>query len=160
MVHVPWQALSWLWESTADGQKLWFLAETRKLPKEEARKAVLGHPPFDGARFWQWTCCRHPNYWGEWAAWSGLALAALPSALRHGSGALTRAGLVTMLALCSRFLYDCLMYWTGAEPAEHFSAKKRPEYKDYQCRVRVFWPFQLPFVDHGLMPGWPSSNVA
>ena len=41
------------------------------------------------------------------------------------------------------------MHWTGAEPAEYFSAFKRPAYRQYQRQTRVFWPFELPLVDHG-----------
>jgi len=128
---------AWLWESAADAQKLIFVEQTRQLPSAEAAKAVLGHPPYDTWRFGLWTRCRHPNYWGEWLAWSGLALAAVPSALRHSGGAggrLTTAALLSMLAIVSRFLYDCLNYWTGAEPAEHFSVRKRPAYAAYQVR--------------------------
>ena len=67
-----------------------------------------------------------------------------------------------MLAMLSRFLYDCLMYWTGAEPAEHFSVRKRPAYAAYQRSVRVFWPIELPgwLSDHGRVEGWPTSTRA
>lgn len=153
-------ALAWAWESLADGQKLLFVHQCRQMGKEAAAKAVLGHAPYDGAKYRLWTLCRHPNYFGEWLAWSGLALAAVPSALRHGGGGgglLTTAGLLAMLAITSRFLYDCLNYWTGAEPAEYFSARKRPAYAQYQRTVRAFWPCELPFIDHGRVAGWPAA---
>ena len=63
------------------------------------------------------------------------------------------------LFLVSRFFYDCLNHWTGAEPAEYFSCRKRKKYRDYQRTVRVFWPFELPIVDHGRMPGWPTGSL-
>lgn len=55
-----------------------------------------------------------------------------------------------------RLLYDCLVHWTGAGPAEHFSVKKRPSYSEYQSHVRCFFPFPLPFIDHHCLPGWPN----
>ena len=48
----------------------------------QLREACLGVPPFDGARFWLWTRCRHPNYFCEWLGWLGLCLAATPSLLQ------------------------------------------------------------------------------
>jgi steroid 5-alpha reductase family enzyme len=148
---------AWCWESIADGQKLYF----QKLAKKDkhAATACLGHPPFAGRAYCLWTLCRHPNYWGEWAAWNGLVLAALPSLLRLPScGAFGKSALGAVLVVLSRFMYDCLMHWTGAEPAEHFSAAKRAEYARYQKSTRVFWPIELPGVDHGRRAGWPRTE--
>lgn len=144
------------WESVADGQKILFEVRTRGTPDQHT--AVLGHPPFATSSYSLWTLCRHPNYFGEWMAWNGLALACLPS-LSKRTCPQTKLGLLVTLFVLSRFMYDCLLYWTGAEPAEHFSARKRPLYRLYQERTRVFWPVELvPFADHGRMRLWPGAN--
>lgn len=57
------------------------------------------------------------------------------------------------LYLVGRIFYDCLNYWTGAEPAEHFSFEKRPLHGAYQKQTRVFWPFEMMGVDHGREAG-------
>ena len=57
-----------------------------------------------------------------------------------------------------RFFYDCLLHWTGAEPAEHFSVLRRERYRDYQRSTRVLWPFEAPLVDHGRRENWPRAK--
>jgi steroid 5-alpha reductase family enzyme len=101
---------------------------------------------------------RHPNYFGEWVAWQGLIVAALPSLVRHAARWPVKLGLAVMMWALSRFLYDCLLHWTGAEPAEFYSHKKRRAYRDYQMHTRVFWPIELHFVDHGRRAGWPDRK--
>ena len=63
---------------------------------------------------------------------------------------------VTLL-LTMRFFYDCLVYWTGAAPAEQQSVRKRPLYRKYQDATPVFFPFWVPswLVHHHCVPGWP-----
>ena len=56
----------------------------------------------------------------------------------------------------SRIFYDCLVHWTGAGPAESFSAK-RPDYKKYQESTRCFFPFEMPFWNHFREAGWPHT---
>jgi len=147
--------LCWLWENVADGQKMAFLAECRK---SKSKTAVLGHEPFNGAEYNLWTLCRHPNYFGEWMAWNAFILMSLPSLMRLEESLVIKAGLGLTLWFTSRFFYDCLNYWTGAEPAEHFSVQKRELYKDYQKNTRVFFPFEMPFVDHCRVSGWPHAS--
>ena len=147
--------VAWCWESVADGQKLLFQA----LSKKDKHSAVLGYPPFAGRAYCLWALCRHPNYWGEWVAWNGLIVASIPSLLRlPGCSMLGKLALSAMLFVLSRFMYDCLMHWTGAEPAEHHSAKKRARYASYQKTTRCFWPVELPWVDHGRRSGWPCGE--
>mmetsp|Transcript_7538 Transcript_7538/g.9607 ORF Transcript_7538/g.9607 Transcript_7538/m.9607 type:complete len:89 (+) Transcript_7538:1052-1318(+) len=68
---------------------------------------------------------------------------------------LSKAGIILICFFCSRFFYDCLLYWTGSEPAEARSVKRRPEFKNYQAATRVFFPFPIWFFDHHKTPGWP-----
>ena len=67
-----------------------------------------------------WKFSRHPNYFGEWMAWNGLALAAIHPLIRFESAAWVKVGLLLMLILISTNLYYCLSEWTGAVPAEYF----------------------------------------
>ena len=46
------------------------------------------------------------------------------------------AGLIMM----SWAMYNCLVYYTGAKPAEYYTLQKRPEYAKYQKIVNVFFP--------------------
>eukprot|EP00933_Yihiella_yeosuensis_P059570 TRINITY_DN609_c4_g1_i1.p1 TRINITY_DN609_c4_g1~~TRINITY_DN609_c4_g1_i1.p1 ORF type:complete len:366 (+),score=48.64 TRINITY_DN609_c4_g1_i1:156-1100(+) len=140
----------------------------------------------DGKKYFLWRWCRHPNYFGEWCCWLSLSFATLPSLLRlllattvsegrknsssvpqlvAQESVVTVAFTALLLLLSSavvymipRVFYDCLVHWTGAGPAEHFSAPKRPEYKEYQKQVRCFFPFELPSVDHHRERGWPNNE--
>ena len=165
------------------------------------KSACLGVAPHDGGSSRSacvWTWCRHPNYFGEWSCWFGIVIAALPSllSLDLDSAALTaavdsaaasgeslslrialrrvvplRAVLGLALVYVLRMMYDCLVYWTGAAPAEHFSEKKRPMYRRYQRDTNCFWPKQLGGlvrcvtclcggVAHHRVPGWPDAVAA
>lgn len=184
---------AWAFENVADVQKLAFLSASKKAyrslpagPKRDALKsACLGVAPYDTKRYSLWTMCRHPNYFGEWCCWLGIVLASLPSLL-PGEGALDLSGgssafssfrldenvLRTILLLTAlyalRMFYDCLVYWTGALPAEFFSSAKRPKYREYQLTVNCFFPRQLDclFIGdterwrlfHHRIAGWPRRN--
>ncbi|MDF1867607.1 MAG: hypothetical protein P1U70_22505, partial [Saprospiraceae bacterium] len=45
------------------------------------------------------------------------------------------------LLFVSRIMYLSLVYLTGAVPSEFYSLKKRPDYKAYQERVNMFFPW-------------------
>jgi hypothetical protein len=65
--------------------------------------------------------------------------------------------LVLLLLFLVRGLFDCLVHWTGAAPAEHFSTAKRPAYRHYQATVPVLFPFFMaPWMDPKMIPGWPA----
>ena len=57
----------WIIENIADTHKLAFMESNRKKHKKE-------RAPYCNVGLWKYS--RHPNYFGEWVAWCGLALAA------------------------------------------------------------------------------------
>ena len=147
--------VSWLFESTADLQKMKFMEEQKR---HQGEPATLGVAPFD--KYFLWSLCRHPNYFGEWMAWFGFSIASFPSLSVIPDGyRLAALSYFLAIVLIPRLLYDCLVHWTGAGPAEHYSVQKRPNYMDFQKNVRCFFPFQMPFVDHHQYEGWPSFEV-
>lgn len=151
--------ISWILESACDGQMQLFLLKAKR--NGDIATAVIGYPPYDGWMFCLWTKCRHPNYFLEWMCWNFYLLMAVPSALDLASvGSAPRrlvpeVGIFLILFYASRLLYDCLLYWTGAEPAESRSVTRRPTYQHYQGRTNVFFPMSVPFVNHHRTPGWP-----
>jgi steroid 5-alpha reductase family enzyme len=160
--------VAWAFENKADLQKNEFLRDVRarrraepegSKEREKLRLSVLGRPPFDGPAYRLWTLCRHPNYFGEWLSWAGIVVAAVPSLLEVCPEPLARSGLGLALFYAVRFFYDCLVHWTGAGPAEHFSVRKRgAEYREYQRSTRCFWPVELPCFEHFRVAGWPSET--
>ena len=71
--YATW-VFGWMLESIADGHKLAWSAT----PKSKRTAA------FCNVGLWKYS--RHPNYFGEWVAWNGLALAAIHPMLRFGGG--------------------------------------------------------------------------
>jgi steroid 5-alpha reductase family enzyme len=123
-------AVSWVLESVADLQKDLF---ARRCAQEgRARTCEVG----------LWRYSRHPNYFFEWLAWNGLIVAALPSLVRLADdfAVVPWLGFAAALAGTSAGMYYVLVHHTGAIPAEHFSAQRRPGYRDYQRRVNRFVP--------------------
>lgn len=166
--------VAWTFENMADIQKILFLKNCKiKAKKAESsdekdaiKQAVLGCAPFNGKDYWLWTKCRHPNYFFEWVSWIGFALIGFGSIvtkdqwLEGGSGLYMTGVLSASMLLMIRFFYDCLVYWTGAAPAEQRSVRRRPKYKEYQATTRVFFPFHISphFVDHHCTSGWPLGS--
>lgn len=120
-------AIAYLLESTADIQKMKFIA---RHPKGVCNVGL-------------WRFSRHPNYFSEWLVWTGLVIAAVPSWLLIGDSEPLFVWLVLGIgALCaSLMLYITLVYLTGAKPAEYFSVQKRPDYKRYQETTSMFFPW-------------------
>lgn len=183
LVGVCIWAASWLFENRADMQKMAFVAKCKALLAEpglsdslrsKVKSAVLGESLVIDESSGQvlldarcdpayslWQLCRHPNYFGEWGCWIGFSVAAVPSALELSMmpvGLPLHKSLTILFVLCVLlpwFFYVCLVHWTGAAPAEHFSLR-RPEYSAYQKRVRCFYPFELCGIDHYRKEGWPQ----
>ncbi len=89
-----------------------------------------------------WRYSRHPNYFGEWLVWCGLALVAAPSLVRlwDGSAPLPWIGITVGLVAVPCVMYATLVFLTGARPAEHYSLQKRPGYAEYQRTTSVLVP--------------------
>lgn len=155
--------VAWVLENVADAQKMAFVSDIRKSlrgtnnesKRSELKLACLGYGPYAISKYWLWTKSRHPNYFFEWIGWMGFTVASIPS-LATLSSDCERVGFGLLLFAVVRFFYDCLVHWTGAGPAEHFSAAKRPHYIAYQKKTRCFFPFEMPFVDHYRRPKWSS----
>ena len=158
-------------ENMSDFQKMRF-TEAIRSDATASRTAVLGFAPYDGTEYWLWRECRHPNYFFEYMCWYSLILLSIPSALDLVEAIETnhvttnpwmvralQAGIWILLVCLNRALYDCLLYWTGAEPAESRSVTRRPKYKDYQKTTNIFFPVSIPFFDHHRNPGWPIEKA-
>jgi len=126
-------------ETMADMQKDKFAAQMRAR-KEKTAVCNVG--------FWQYS--RHPNYFGEWMVWNSLIISSLPSLWNLFLSLSNRhvieqfvciGGLSVGLISLSFLMYWCLVYYTGAKPAEHYSLEKRPEYAQYQKTTNMFFPW-------------------
>jgi steroid 5-alpha reductase family enzyme len=162
--------LSYIFENAADLQKNSFVREVKQLRSKQRGKAgagaavpeqyapVLGKSPWV-TKYWLWGVVRHPNYLGEWGCWCGWALIGASQVGDVTEDICCKIVFWTGLALLPIILYDCLVYWTGASPAEHFSVQHRPGYDDYQATVPCFFPsFVGDVLDVGQHRerGWPS----
>ena len=129
---VIWLA-SFIMESVADAQKLKFL---RAMKKSGARNTVCN------IGLWQYS--RHPNYFAEWMVWNALVVASIPSWLQlyPNMSVIIFVLLGVGLLMTSRIMYITLVTYTGAVPAEYYSVKKRPAYKNYQQTTNMFFPGQ------------------
>ena len=116
--------LSFIFESIADYQKIHF-----KPGKEKVMMEGL------------WKISRHPNYFGEWMVWNSLILSSIPSFFYflESTGILVFVIGLGLLSISAQ-MYWCLVYYTGAKPAEYYSVLKRPEYKEYQKTTPMFFP--------------------
>ena len=125
--------LSFAFEHTADRQKKQFI-------KDCAAKKVKGAVCDVGL----WRYSRHPNYFGEWMVWNSLIITSIPSLLAMWQDdtehILIKIGLTYGLVSASLAMYSCLVYYTGAVPAEYYTVQRRPEYKQYQKVVNMFVP--------------------
>ena len=118
-------------ESLADAQKNTFLREVRAkgLSKQVCNVGL-------------WRYSRHPNYFGEWLVWNALIIASIPSwlALQDKEPFITWILLGIATLFISRIMYTTLVTYTGAKPAEFYSAQKRPGYREYQQQTNMFFP--------------------
>lgn len=127
VVGISIWAVAYILESVADTQKLLFISKNAK----------------GVCNIGLWRYSRHPNYFSEWLVWSGLVVATVPSWLSLKNTEPFATWIVLGLgAMCaSVMLYITLVYLTGAKPAEYYSVRKRPEYKRYQEKTSMFFPW-------------------
>lgn len=154
--------VSWFLENWCDCGKRWLELKAEHDQDSQVHTAVLGfdEPYNSGLSFWFWSVSRHPNYFFEWMCWNSFVLMALPSAVdlavaNQENNLAASVGVFVVLFQTTRMFYDCLIYWTGAAPAESRSVSRRPNYKEYQRTTNVFFPIHLPWFDHHKTPGWP-----
>jgi steroid 5-alpha reductase family enzyme len=120
-------AAAYILESVADGQKMLFIS------KHKSGVCNIG----------LWKYSRHPNYFSEWLVWTGLVVAAIPSwlALQDSEGLPLWICLGMGMVCASVMMYITLIHLTGATPAEYYSVRKRKEYKVYQEKTNMFFPW-------------------
>ena len=125
--------VSIVFEHTADKQKKRFIKDCAK---NKIKNAVCD--------VGLWHYCRHPNYFGEWMVWNSLVITSIPSLMAlwqtPEESILIKVGMTWGLVSTSRMMYGCLVYYTGAVPAEFYTVQKRPGYAKYQKMVNMFWP--------------------
>jgi steroid 5-alpha reductase family enzyme len=76
-----------------------------------------------------WKYTRHPNYFGDFCAWWGIWLVAVPTGWP-----------VWIAVIGPLFLSFTLMKWSGAPLLEKSLKKNRPAYADYIERTSGFFP--------------------
>ena len=122
-----------VFEHTGDVQKMKFIS---KCKKDGIRNAVCN------IGLWNYT--RHPNYFGEWMVWTSLVITSIPSLMAllstEEESFIVKLLLSISLLLVSYSMYDCLVYYTRAVPAEYYSVRSRPKYQEYQKSVNMFFP--------------------
>eukprot|EP00092_Neocalanus_flemingeri_P014327 GFUD01015448.1.p1 GENE.GFUD01015448.1~~GFUD01015448.1.p1 ORF type:complete len:317 (+),score=68.45 GFUD01015448.1:34-984(+) len=125
--------LSIVFEHTADKQKKQFVKDCLK---NNVKNTVCD------VGLWRYS--RHPNYFGEWMVWNSLIITSLPSLLAlwqtPEESLFTKVGVTWGLATASVMMYQCLVNYTGAVPAEFYTVQKRPDYVKYQNMVNMFVP--------------------
>lgn len=126
-------AVSLVFEHTADKQKKRFAVDCKKAGVKNAVCDVG-----------LWRYSRHPNYFGEWMVWNSLVVTSIPSLLAlcqsQDETLLIKVGMSCGLMSIPWAMYQCLVNYTGAKPAEHYTVIKRPQYKTYQKHVNMFVP--------------------
>jgi len=125
--------VSIVFEHTADKQKKAFIKDCLK---NNIKNTVCD------VGLWRYS--RHPNYFGEWMVWNSLIITSIPSLLAlwqtPEEALLVKVGMTMGLITTSTMMYQCLVNYTGAIPAEFYTVQKRPEYVKYQKMVNMFVP--------------------
>lgn len=122
-------------ETIADTQKRKFILSQKSSNSKSESICKTG--------LWQYS--RHPNYFFEWCIWNNYCIWAFLNLLDIISiNEIVKQHyflIIVLILSVSYTMFDCLVYWTGCVPAEYYSTKKRPEYKDYQQITNMFFPW-------------------
>jgi len=124
--------ISIMFEHTADKQKKAFVKDC---VEKNIKNAVCD------VGLWRYS--RHPNYFGEWMVWNSLIITSIPSLMalwQAEEESLLVKVMTGGLVSVSWIMYQCLVHYTGAVPAEFYTLQKRPEYVEYQNTVNMFVP--------------------
>lgn len=116
-------------EITADSQKARFVVSNARAGRKSE---------YCNIGLWQYS--RHPNYFGEWLVWTGLALSSVPSLLALDLPVWGTIALLLALVYLSFLMYRILAHYSGAVPSEHYTVQKRPGYAVYQQETNMFFP--------------------
>ncbi|MEK9614091.1 MAG: DUF1295 domain-containing protein [Flavobacteriaceae bacterium] len=118
-------------EHLADVQKQTFLIQSRR---ENKKRTVCN------TGLWRYS--RHPNYFAEWMIWNAMAFSSISSFSFHYNSQESFFWIALAFALIyvSRLMHKTLVHDTGVIPSEHYSLKKRPDYKTYQRQTPMFFP--------------------
>ncbi len=125
--------LIWLFgfglEFTADNQKARFMISNAKAGRR-----------VDYCQVGLWKYSRHPNYFGEWLVWTGLAISTLPSLWLLPVPLWVTGLLFLGLVYLSYLMYRILTHYSGAVPSEYYTVQNRPGYAEYQSTTNRFFP--------------------
>jgi len=128
---------------------MWIVSYTMEHKADLQKKAFVAKCAKDGVKgaiceVGLWRYSRHPNYFFEFMVWCSLVISSLPSLFAFLEADeelfIVKIGVTGSLFLIVWMMYQCLVNYTGAKPAEFYSLQKRPAYADYQKRVNMFFP--------------------
>lgn len=125
---VVWVA-AYVYESVADVQKSRFLGGYASDSRDVCDTGL-------------WRYSRHPNYFGQWVQWCAAVLLAVPSVIALWDRSPVVPWVITAVGLLFlvHAIYNVMVFYSGAVPAEHYSVLKRPAYRQYQAEVNRFFP--------------------
>jgi steroid 5-alpha reductase family enzyme len=126
------------WSMLVLGLLVWIIGFTFEAIGDRQKKKFLSNPENQGKfiRGGLWDLSRHPNYFGEFTLWVGMALIALP----------TMQGWRFFGLISPVFVYLLLNYVSGVPISESYADEKwggQPDYEKYKENTPVFFPIKF-----------------